>query len=183
MAETQRTYAQVMALLADNTVGAISPQDLRDSLYSWYMPMGQIYMPAGSGVAETISSAGTYVELTSSGWLAGDDAELFDMSAGTGRLTYTGTVPVMCHVALSLSFTTSSNNIVVKGRIGVNDTPSGVAEFQRKIGTGSDVGSTAVHYIASLTAGDYLSAWVTTASGTTDLTLQAANLQAAGIVM
>jgi hypothetical protein len=34
MADTERTQTEILALLADNTVGAISPQDMRDSVVS-----------------------------------------------------------------------------------------------------------------------------------------------------
>jgi hypothetical protein len=34
MADTERTQTEILALLADNTAGAISPQDLRDSVVS-----------------------------------------------------------------------------------------------------------------------------------------------------
>lgn len=47
MAETERTWAALQALLADNTVEAISPRDLRDAIVSCLGGYASIYVDAG----------------------------------------------------------------------------------------------------------------------------------------
>lgn len=42
MADTKRTRSQILALMADNTTGEISPQDLRDMLVSLFGVYGSI---------------------------------------------------------------------------------------------------------------------------------------------
>lgn len=62
MADTKRTLPELQALLADNTAGDISPQDLRDMLVSIMGVYGSIVITAGvtgqtiaSGVAEQMT--------------------------------------------------------------------------------------------------------------------------------
>jgi hypothetical protein len=48
MADTIRTRAALLSLLADNTSGDISPQDIRDFLVSVHGVYGEIYKPDGA---------------------------------------------------------------------------------------------------------------------------------------
>ena len=182
MAQTQRTYAQIIALLPDNNAGDISPQDIRDFAESFRPLMGEVYRQSGAGTVTT-TVAGTYYEVATGTWASVTSLMGFDMSAGNGRLTYTGTVPVMMHIALSISFTLATNNVTTHWRIGVNGTPSPVAQADRKVGTGADVGSTALHLIAMLNTGDYISAFVSTETAGAVVTPTSMNLQAIGNVL
>lgn len=56
MADTSRTLAALQALLADNTSGAISPQDLRDMLLSLASGYGSITVLNGSTAQTSISA-------------------------------------------------------------------------------------------------------------------------------
>lgn len=145
--------------------------------------MGQIYVESGSGAAIVISDTTNYFEAVTPVWALSPDAVWFDESAGNGRLTYTGDADVMVHVAATISFTTANNNQLTRWRIGKNTTADPAAEAQRQVGTGADVGSTALHYVTSMSTGDYLSLWVRNSTSATNVSLVVANLQAVTMPM
>ena len=177
MADTQRTITAALALLADNTAGDISPQDLRDAFTTWRPGHGQIYVPAAAAAAITIVDTTNYVEVTAPAWTLSSGGYLFDESDGNGRLTYIGTESVMCHIACTISFTAASNNQLTHWRLGKNGTTDASSEVQRKGGTGSDVGAAALHLMVTLTTGDHISLFVRNATAVSDPTLTCANLQ------
>lgn len=183
MADTQRSIAQILALLADNSSGDISPQDLRDAFVTWKMRHGQIYVASGGGAATTVSNTADYFECNASTWTLSSGAADFDESGGNGRLTYTGVADVMLHVACTISFTAASNNQVLHFRLGKSGTTDAASEVQFKIGTGSDVGSTAIHLIVSLSTGQYLSLFVRNETSAANVTVSVANLQAVSMPM
>ena len=177
MADTQRSVSTILGLLATNTTGDISAQDMRDALVTWRQCHGQLYVPAAARAAVTISDTTNFFEATTPAWTLSTGAHLFDESAGNGRLTYTGTAAVDVHVALSVSFTSVGSNQVVRLRIGKNATPDPASEAHRKIGAGTDVGSTAIHLITSMSTGDYVSLWVRNVDNASDVTIEVANIQ------
>lgn len=177
MADTQRTFAQILALLADNSSGDISPQDIRDALVSIRTDHGQIWVPAAARAAVTISGTVNYYEATTPAWSLTADAQLFDESAGNGRLTYTGIVPVMVHIACTVSFTVAANNQVIHLRLGKSAVTDEASEAIQKLGTGTDVGSTALHLIEVLDPGEYISLWVRNETSAANITIEVANLQ------
>jgi hypothetical protein len=61
MAQTPRQLPDLLLALADNTVGAITPEDIRDMLVSLYPSRGQITLQ--TPVATTFSGSGTYTAL------------------------------------------------------------------------------------------------------------------------
>jgi hypothetical protein len=177
MAESQLTTTAALAALADNTDGDISPQDVRNQFETLRMGMGQIFVPATASATVTIANTNDYVEVTNPAWTLSSGAYLFD-EVSNGRLRYTGTVPVMAHIACSISMTVSGTNQLTHWRLGLNTATDAASEVQRLIGVGSDVGSTALHLIETLTNGDYISLWVRNATSTGSPTIEAANLQA-----
>jgi hypothetical protein len=182
MADTQRTVAAILALLADNTTGDISPQDLRDFAVSWRPSHGQIHVPAAAAAAVTVSNTSTYYEATAPAWTLSSGAHLFDESAGNGRLTYTGAEPIRAFVACSLSMTVAGSNDVIHWRLGLNSTSDPASEVQRKVGTGSDVGAVAVHLLETMTNGDYVSLWVRNATASDNVTVEVASIQVIGMI-
>ena len=101
----------------------------------------------------------------------------FDMPANN-RIRYTGTNRIHAHIACSLSMTTASNNQVLSFRVYKYD-DSGASgatlvhtNTQRKVGTGSDVGSTALHGDCLLDTNDYLEVHVKNATSTDTVTLE-----------
>lgn len=62
MADTARTLTALQTLLADNTTGDISPQDLRDFLVSCMGGFGHLYVTGGTTAQASLS--GTPAKLT-----------------------------------------------------------------------------------------------------------------------
>ncbi|MEE9177575.1 MAG: hypothetical protein V3U46_04040 [Acidimicrobiia bacterium] len=178
MTQTQRSVAEIYALLPDNITEDISPQDHRDSLATWRMGHGQIYVPAAASAPIIITNTDDYFEAIDPEWTLSAGGHFFDESGGNGRLTYIGLAPVTLHIACTISMTSGSNNQITHWRLGKNAVPDEAAEVQRKIMTGTDVGSTALHLVEAMSTGDYVSLWVRNASGANDVTLEVANLQA-----
>jgi hypothetical protein len=178
MTQTQRSAAEVYALLADNVTEDISPQDHRDSLATWRMGHGQIYVPAAASAPIVIVNNTDYYEAIDPAWTLSAGAHFFDESGGNGRLTYIGVAPVTVHIACTISVTSGSNQQVVHGRLGKNGVTDEASEVQRKIAQGTDVGSTALHLVTSMVTDDYLSLWVRNATAANNVILEVANLQA-----
>ena len=59
MADTQRTEAAILALLADNSTGDISPQDMRDAIVSMKKMMFNLEMMLGANSELSIGHDGT----------------------------------------------------------------------------------------------------------------------------
>lgn len=180
MADTQRTVAAILALLADNSAADISPQDIRDFAVSWRNTHGQIYVSTPAAV--TISNTTNYFEVTAPTWTLSSGAHLWDESDGNGLLTYVGTEPMAAHIACSISFTVAGSNDVTHWRLGKNGTDDAASEIQRKVGTGADVGSSALHWITSVSAGDHISLFTRNATASDDITLETGNLQVVGMI-
>lgn len=91
------------------------------------------------------------------------------------RLRYTGANAKVLHIAVSLSMTAAGNNKLVGLTIAKNDQPLVGVAITRQIGTGSDVGSTALHGACEVATNDYIELWVTNLTDTTSVTVQASN--------
>lgn len=177
MAETQRTIADLITRLADNTVGAISPEDVRDIIASLRPSYGQIYVPAAAAAAVTISNTTGYFECSAPAWTLSGSAHNVDESDGNGRLTYTGATTLRALVTCTVSMTCVGSNDVLHFRIGKNGVTDAASEVQRKIGTGSDVGAAALTFATDLTTGDHVSLFVRNATATDNVTIETASMQ------
>lgn len=178
MADTQRSVSAILALLADNTTGAISAQDIRDAFTSWRMGHGQLYVAAADAGTINISNTDDYFEATTPTWTLSSGAHWFNESDGNGRLTYIGVADVTVHIACTLSFTAENNNRTFHFRLGKNGTTDAASEVQQRIGTGADVNSTAIHVVTTLSTGDHVSLFARNATAADDITIACANLQA-----
>jgi hypothetical protein len=122
MADTARTLAELQVLLADNTIGAISPQDIRDMLVSLVSIHGEITLnaPATTPIASVnvwYPVSGTFWDLTASSYPPAEWDEPVD-----GQLRYTGS-PARRVVALSTVTTTvGAGTVEVEYGIGKNGT-------------------------------------------------------------
>jgi hypothetical protein len=166
MVDTVRTVAALQALLANNTTGDISAQDLRDFLVSASPPHGTMYRNVAS--ATTISVIGTYYKMA--GTTTAGNLKDFDMPVD-GRLRYTGAAAKHCHIVISVSFTVAGNNDVVGLKCAKNGTVMDESVQRRFVGTGTDIGSTAVHADAMLSTNDYLELWVANETATENITV------------
>lgn len=98
MADARRSLAALQSLLADNTSGDISPQDIRDVLLSVVPPRGSFYVSAAAET--TISGSGTWTK--ASGTTTSVSLVSFTMPANN-RLTYAETQSRRALIAVSAS--------------------------------------------------------------------------------
>jgi hypothetical protein len=183
MADTQRSLAALMALLANNTTGDISPQDVRDLVETVRMKSGSLYVPEAAAAAIVIPDTINYVEMSAPAWTLNAGADGFDETAGNGRLTYKGVADAMLHVACTISLTAASNNQVFHVMLAKNGTPDVSSEVIFKIGTGADAASTALHLVVQVALGDYLSVFIRNTTSASNARLECANLQAVSMPM
>ena len=167
MADTERTKSAILTLLADNTSGAISPQDVRDTVVSLIPGYGGMYI--SSAAATTIAGASTWTK--GAGTTTSTGLSNFTMPADN-RLTYTGTPDVHCHIAMSFSVTSAGNNKTYEFGVALNGTINTASIVSRKIATGADVGSSACHTDITLSTNDYIEMWVQNTSDGTNMTYE-----------
>lgn len=174
MADTQRTLAQILALLADNTSGLISPQDIRDAVVTLAPSGGGIYLtsPLETAISDTVThfpDLGTYSDgLLSADWSHGTN----------GRLQHDGVVTRLAFVLAVWSITAAANNKVVEAALLQNGAVIPQSTVLRKINTGADVGAGACLAMVSVAPGDYFQLAVRNTTDTANLTYQDANLVA-----
>lgn len=178
MADTARIKSALAALFADNTAGAISPQDLRDFLETMHPSFGGLYF--STPAATTCTLAGTFYKAAGTTTVTAVNR----CSHTDNRITYTGDPSIHMHIAASMSFTTSGTNDIISVCISKNGTPQTGSEARRKVGTGTDVGSTALHWDVMMSTNDYLEVWVSNedSAGTT-VTLQNCYLFGLGMMV
>lgn len=175
MADTIRTKAEILALLADNTNQDISPQDLRDAIVSLIPSYGGVYMATNA----TATAIATIDTLVVSNWgTNGLVTNLANFSIGSnGRLTYTGATDVHVAISCSLSahvtvnaakslmFTIHKNGSEVNGsRIVMEST-----------GNQDDI-ATSIHCDISMSTNDYVELWTANETDTNDITVTHAYL-------
>jgi hypothetical protein len=178
MADTKRSLAAVLALLADNIAKAISPQDLRDAVVSLSPSFGSMYFstPAETSITDQSTptkAAGTTTSVSLSG---------FDMPANN-RLRYTGSPDRHMHIACSLSFTAAANNKLIGLSIAKNGNSLVHSEVRRLVSTGADEGATALHADVMLSTNEYLEVFVSNETDTANLTVQRGYLFAQGMII
>jgi hypothetical protein len=179
MADTQRTIAQLQALLADNSTGAISPQDLRDLLETFRPDRGEISLTVAGTVS--VLAQDTWYELTTGSWTLSGNEYRFD-SPSAGRLRYTGAQTRAMHIACSLSFELAEgSNDTIQIAVAKNGSRITTSQQSRKISTAGDVGSTALHAFTTMDQNDYLSLLVLNDDAADDITIRQVNLFAMGM--
>lgn len=161
MADTQRTLAALQTLFADNDVGDIDAQDLRDFLVSTQASVGISYVSASAET--TINTvdvweavAGTYAQVAANRFTVGSD----------GKLTYTGAPDIGVFLLASVSTTSPGSNKIFEWAFShytVSDATESVVTstiIRRKVGTGSDVGALALFGYVTMTQNDYVRLFV-----------------------
>jgi hypothetical protein len=183
MADTQRSLAALMALLANNTTGDISPQDVRDLVETLRMRSGALYVPVAAVAAIVIPDTINYVEMSAPAWTLNAGADGFDETGGNGRLTYKGAADAMVHLTCTVSLTAAANSQVFHVVLAKNGTPDVSTEVIVKLGIGADVVTAALHLIAHVSTGDYLSVFIRNETSGTNARLECATLQAVSMPM
>ena len=79
MADTPRTLATLLGLLADNTTGNITPQVMRDLLVSLYPSRGQLALAPGGTATTTFTGTGVYRPVAGT--------TVLDTGVGTANIT------------------------------------------------------------------------------------------------
>jgi hypothetical protein len=152
MADTIRARSALLALLADNTTGDISPQDIRDTVVSIHGVYGKLYTADASA---SLSVSTTPIKMTL--WAANG------LSAGTtpdhtnDQITV-GTAGVY-HVVAQFSFSGAANAAF---HLHLRNNTVEVPEIgtQRKLGAGGDIGSCSFTGLTSCSANDVLTVYV-----------------------
>ncbi len=140
---------------------------------------GEIYLT--TPVETVIAAASTPAKALGTTALGpGLTAVDFDMPANN-RLRWIGSETRVMHVAASFSMTAASNSIVVALYVAKNDVVLPASRVRRKIGTGSDVGTGAMHVAVEMDPNDYLEVWLENEDTGADLTLETLNLFAMGM--
>ena len=158
--KTQKTLAQLYANLPDNTSGSITEERVRDIVETLRNGHGE--MTITSTAATSFSDSTSYVACAGT-WTLSSNAHNWSMGTN-GRLQYDGPEDRVVHLACSFSMTSSNNNQTVYFRVGKNGTSISESTINRKIGTGSDVGSSALHVFFDVSNGDYLELMVRNSS-------------------
>lgn len=180
MTDTLRTLSALQTLLADNTSGLISAQDVRDMLVSLAPDRGEMYVSSSAVTTTAVqntwyAAAGTWAATTSPA------LRNFDMNSN-GQLRYTGTSTRVFHVVGTLSVTSAGNSKTYEFGVNVNGTINTPSIVRRKIGTGADVGAVAVQAYVELATNQYVGLMVRNITDTTNVTIDLATLVALGVI-
>lgn len=152
MADTRRSKADLLTLFADNAIGAISPQDLRDLVVTVMGGYGSLKTVDGSTAQTGIGT--TPVLLTQ--W----DTNGINVGITPDHTTDSLTVDIdgVYDINCDISFSGSANaTFQIHLRVDGVEQDEGM---HRKIGSGGDVGSAGFSGQVSLTAAQVLTAYI-----------------------
>jgi hypothetical protein len=164
MADTARSVSALQALLADNTSGAISPQDLRDLLVSSLGVYGEIYVAGGSTPQGSIDTSYALITGFAANGLSSGTTP--DHSSDQITVDVTGTYLVMANVCFT--GTASTEFTVAVFAEGIEEH----IHFCRSIGTGVTVGSAHLCGVLALTATDVVDLRVKADGASKSITVQ-----------
>lgn len=135
MADTPRALSAILALLADNVIGDISPQDLRDAIVSMLGEYAEIYLHDGSTAQTGVTTTPT--KMTGFATNGADEGNLV-ADAANDQIDVSESMDVL--VLFQCSFSGGANTTwQFHARIsGVEQVASAC---ERKLGAGGDVGS------------------------------------------
>jgi len=168
MADTARTKAEILALMADNTVGAISPQDIRDMIVSMSAANGRVSM--GAPAATTITTPGTYYKAAGA-TVAGGDPDSFTEST-SNRLTYTGAPERHLNIVASATVSAVGTDQVVGVKVAYNGTVIDASIARTIIKASGNAFSISCHIDQHMSTDDYLEVWVTNETSTGAVTVE-----------
>ena len=175
MADTQRSKSALAALLADNTTGDISPQDVRDFLETMHPPYGSCYITTS---AETTISDGNFTKAAGTT----TDVNLHRFSGKTlltvdNRLKYIGSPDIHVHGAVSFSMhiATGTNKVVELGAYVYDDSAATGAVLAHSVvsrnAASTAIGTGALHFDVMLSTNDYVELHVKNTTDTINITV------------
>ncbi len=148
MADTSRTFAELIALFATNITGDITEQNIRDLVESIFQ-YGEIEMPASAipTAGQTIGTSYTKItqftmDLSSSTYITPSHAD--------NQLTVVKGGVFMAFIGFSFS---GSNNSTWTGSLFADGVDADEANFERKLSTNGDVGKVGSMGIINLADG------------------------------
>ncbi len=178
MANTERTIADLLALLADNTTGDISEQDLRDVVVSLADSYGG--MRISSAVETSIALVSTPVKCLGTTTISSAARDM-DMPANN-RLRYIGAPTRYHEMTMALSVISASSNKVFGFYIAKNGTVDAASLITRKQGTSSDVGALSLTFHVGLATNDYVELFVENQTDATNITVNQMIMSMRGLV-
>ena len=162
MADTRRTRAEILALFADNSIGSISAQDLRDFVVT--IMGGYASIKTVDGTTAQTGITATPVKLTTFAVNGTANGLTPDHTNDQITIDVDGVYFVECDVSFSGS---SNSTFELHLRVDAVEKDEG---FHRKIGSGGDTGSAGFHGIVSLVAGEVLTTYIESTDGGTSVT-------------
>lgn len=177
MVDTPRTISALLTLLADNTLGAISEQDLRDLVVSFSPSVGGAYME-GNATATTVALVSTWYKIAGVTTAYGSLVD-FSMPA-SNRLTYGGTTTRHMMVAATLVVTNATANQVGEVSIYKNGTIVPGATMGFKTLVGGDPTIVSVIAQVELAPTDYIELFIQNTTGANDMTVTYLNVGVRG---
>lgn len=179
MADAVRSVSDLLTNLFQDgqAAGSIDPQNMRDFIVSLETPHAVMHINvAAETIIATIDTfvkaAGTTTLLTS---------HLMDMPVDN-RLRNTNSVAARhFNVICSLSFTTASNNKLVKFRLAKNGVTEAASEIRNQSATGADEGTVTLTTHLELSQNDYVELFVANGTDSTNITIERMTIIAQGI--
>ena len=164
MADTSRTLAAVLALLADNSTGDISPQDIRDAIVSVFANYAAIGVEGGSTAQTSISATPAKVTgFTTDGLHAG----ALTHNAANDKLTATVAGTYLIVWSCSFYGTTAKTFL---GEIYAGGAAVAFGRWRNLTGTSPAVTNAVGVALASLTVNDDIEAYISSTDGGTSFT-------------
>ena len=177
MADVFRTRAELLSLLADNTTGEISAQDLRDLVMSIVPAFGHIYL--ATPAATSIPSTGTWVK--AAGTTAAGDLYNFT-SPTSNRLTLSASIPVRALILCSGSISAAAAAQQVRLRVGVKNSASALTEVVLDLTDANTSYAFSTHLVESLQPNDWVELFVANDTSTSSLTVDSLTLTIIGLM-
>ncbi len=144
-------------------------------------PMGEVSMQ-GNATLTNIPSANTWVKAAGTTSFSSGSYQ-FSNGSTDNKLVYTGSTEKMFHIACTLSVKSTASSSNLKAVLYKNGVALSTGIVQTKMGSSSDIISTAIHVMTNMQNGDYLELWVTNTNGSSDFTVTEMNLFAMGVSM
>ncbi len=177
MPQTERTYTEILALLADNTTGQISPQDHRDVVASMMGGYAGLIQAVGvtdpiAGVGATPVLIGVYDVVTGQSKDVNTDGAEASLATSVVKPGVDGFYAFDFFAAFDLS----GNNKTVAFRAFKNGNPTDL-DFEVFVAGGGALGGVSMsHKSFALVAGDAIDVRVSITPGTADVTFTACGL-------
>jgi len=168
MADTQRTLAALLALLADNTSGDISPQDLRDAVVTVFANYADIRTTSSTNF--TATTTWTKLPFAADGLSAG----CVTANAASDRISVT--VTGVYRATLNITVTPATTYNEFRLEVNAGGSAAGTAGSARAYAVSTRT-TLILETLLSLTAGDYVEAFALANAFSTTNSLEMGSLR------